>query len=120
MRTLLQWIVTTVGVVAALYVVPGIYAIGSTWTSAFIFAIVLSTLNTFIRPILKLISLPITILTLGFSSFIINAFMLLLASFISRSLFHSGLVIEGFIPAAIGSVVISLVSMVLSAAIRRA
>jgi putative membrane protein len=80
------------------------------YLSLFFTAIVLGIVNAFVRPILVIISLPLTCATLGLFIFVINALMLLLVSAIPQL----GFSVAGFIPALIGSILISLVSAVLS------
>jgi putative membrane protein len=76
---------------------------------AFIFGLV----NTFVRPILQIFTLPITLMTLGLFLIIINALMLLLTGLISDEL-ALGLVVGDFLAALLGAIVISLVGFVLS------
>jgi putative membrane protein len=76
---------------------------------AFIFGLV----NTFVKPILKLLTLPITMVTLGLFLLVINALMLLLTDFISDQL-GLGLVVGDFWAAILGSIVISIVGFALS------
>ena len=73
-------------------------------------AAVLGIVNAFVRPILVLVSMPITCATLGLFVFVINALMLLLVSAIPQL----GLGVDGFLSALIGSILISIVSTVLS------
>lgn len=70
--------------------------------------IVFGLINAFIKPVLKLVSLPITLITLGLFAIIINAFCLGFAAWIVP-----GFEIQGFIPAIIGAIVLSIVSTVL-------
>jgi putative membrane protein len=77
--------------------------------TAIVAAIILGVVNTFIKPILALITLPLTILTLGLFVFILNAIMLFITSF-----FVKGLVIDGWLPAIVGAIVLSIVSTLLS------
>ena len=76
-------------------------------------AVIFSLVNTFIRPILRIITLPITAVTLGLFLIVINAFMLLLTGWISDQL-DLGFMVNGFVPALLGAIVISIVSWVLS------
>jgi putative membrane protein len=76
-------------------------------------AVIFSLVNTFIRPILRIITLPITAVTLGLFLIVINAFMLLLTGWISDQL-ELGFMVNGFVPALLGAIVISIVSWVLS------
>ena len=75
------------------------------FTSAIIFAIVLGLLNLIVRPILSLLSLPITILTLGLFSLVINALIILLAD-----KFTEGINVDGFWWALIFSVALSVIT----------
>lgn len=77
-------------------------------------ALIFGLLNAFVRPILKLISLPFIILTLGLFVFIVNAAMLMLTSWISEKLGLAFHVDEFFWDAVLGSLIITVVSMVLS------
>jgi len=78
-----------------------------------IVAVIFGLVNAFIRPILRIFTLPITIMTLGLFLLVINALMLLLTDAISDEL-ALGLVVGDFFAAILGSIVISIVGMVLS------
>ena len=78
------------------------------FTSAIIFAVVLGLLNLIVRPILSLLSLPITILTLGLFSLVINALIILLAD-----KFTEGIKVDGFWWALIFSVALSVITSIL-------
>ncbi|MGH2382636.1 MAG: phage holin family protein [Candidatus Limnocylindria bacterium] len=79
-------------------------------------AVIFGLVNAFIRPILRIFTLPITIMTLGLFLLVINALMLLLTDAISDEL-ALGLVVSDFFAALLGSIVISIVGMVLSVVI---
>jgi len=85
----------------------GIYVSG--FFSAFLAAAVLGILNAFFRPILFLLTLPITIVTLGLFTFVVNAIMLLMVSGVI-----SGFAVRGFWSAVFGSLLISIVSWLLT------
>jgi putative membrane protein len=70
-------------------------------------------LNALLRPLLQFLTCPLIILTLGLFTLVINTFMLMLTSRIGES-FNLGLTVDGFWPAFLGAVVISIVSIVLS------
>jgi putative membrane protein len=118
MGILLRAAVTAIAIAVAAFFVPGIhwgavdYGLGDPgrYLSLLFTAIVLGILNAFVKPILVLISLPLTCATLGLFMFVINAVMLLLVAAIPQL----GFSVDGFLPALIGSIVISLVSAVLS------
>ncbi len=78
------------------------------FTSVLIFAIVLGLLNLFVKPILSILSLPVTILTLGLFSLVINTLIVLLADY-----FTSGINIDGFWWALVFSILLSIITSVL-------
>ena len=106
------WLVTTVATLVACTLIPGLTIVGGSWAGPILFSLVLAAVNTGIKPIIKLLSLPINVLTLGIFSLFINAFMLELASFISRNLLHAGVAIDSLGTAILGSIVISIVSSI--------
>ncbi|CAM2840859.1 phage holin family protein [Prescottella defluvii] len=77
-------------------------------------ALLFTVVNTFVKPIVKLLSLPLLILTLGLFTVVINALMLMLTSWISSQT-EWGLSVDGFWTAVWGALIISLVNVVLSA-----
>jgi len=105
-RILLTWCINAVAVYATATFVPDI-TVKSIW-SALLAAFILGLVNTFVRPILMLLSLPLIIATLGLFLLVINALMLLLASALLP-----GFEVKGFFTAVIGAALISLVSFVL-------
>lgn len=111
---LLTWFTTAIATLVAVAIVPGMSVVGGNWAGPIAFALVLAFLNASIKPIIKILSLPITLLTLGIFSLVINAFMLELASFLSRHVFLNGVLIDGFGAALLGSIVIALVSSFVS------
>jgi putative membrane protein len=104
---LLRWLILTGSVFIASYLIDGIHVRG--FGSAVGAAAVLGLLNVFFKPLLLIFTLPINILTLGLFTFVINAFLLKMASGVI-----SGLVIDGFWPAVLGSLVISLINWLLA------
>lgn len=122
MGFLLRAAVTAVAIAIAAFFVPGIswglvdYGMGDLgkYLSLLLTAVVLGIVNAFVRPILLIVSMPITCATLGLFVFVINALMLLLVSAIPQL----GFQVDGFLAALIGSIVISLVSGLLSKVVR--
>ncbi|HEY3886796.1 MAG TPA: phage holin family protein [Vicinamibacterales bacterium] len=108
MRFLLRVILNAVAVLLAARLVPGIYV--SSATAAIVAGIVLGVVNAIIRPVLIVLTLPFTILTLGLFIFIINGVCLGLVAWIVP-----GFGVHGFGAALLGSIFISLVSWILSA-----
>jgi putative membrane protein len=92
--------------------VPGIVFSGA-WWGILIVGVIFGLVNTFIRPFVRLFTLPLLVLSLGLFTFVINALMLMLTSWLSGE-FKLGFHVDGFRPAFFGALIISLVSMVLS------
>ena len=106
MRLLLHWILSAVAVWIVAHIVPGISVSGP--VAALIAAAVIGLVNATLGLLLKIITFPLTILTLGLFWFVINALMLELAAALVN-----GFYVRGFVPALIGAVMLSLVSSVL-------
>ncbi|MEW6669909.1 MAG: phage holin family protein [Thermodesulfobacteriota bacterium] len=104
---LLRWLILTVAILVAAYVIEGIHVSG--FLSAFFAAAVLGILNAFFRPILIILTLPINVLSMGLFTFVINALLLMMASGVI-----SGFQVRGFWSAILGSLIISLVNWFLS------
>jgi len=112
-KLLLRWLINGVALYVAAKLVPGIHADGG-WQVLAVMAIIFGLVNALIRPILKLLTCPLIMLTLGFFTLVINALMLMLASWLGRQL-ELGFYVAGFWPAAfLGALVISVVSFVLT------
>jgi putative membrane protein len=112
-KLLLRWLIDAVAVWAAIEWVAGISAIDG-WGTVLIVALILGLVNALISPIIKLLTCPLILLSLGLFTLVINAMMLLLAAAIARGV-GIGFQVDGFVPALLGSVVISVVSFALSA-----
>jgi putative membrane protein len=112
-----SWFATSIATMAAIALVPGITPVGGTYFGPVMCALALALVNATIKPVVKVLSLPIGIVTLGFFYLVINAFMLELASWLSRNVLAAGIAIDTFGSAILGSIVISLVSMVVSSVI---
>ncbi len=109
----LRWIVLSVAVLVAAYLVPGISVAG--FFSALSAAALLGILNAVLRPLLVLLTLPITLLSFGLFLLVINAVLLILVSGVIR-----GFDVAGFFPALFGSILISAVNWALNALLARA
>ncbi len=106
MRILVHWILSAIAVWLVAHFVRGIYVSGP--VAALIAALVIGLVNATIGLFLKIVTFPLTLLTLGLFWFVINALMLELAS-----MFVHGFTVNGFVPAFIGSILISIVSSIL-------
>ncbi len=103
MRILIRLAVNVFALLVVENLVPG-FRLANLWT-AVVAAVVIGVVNTFIKPILQLIALPISILTFGVGAFLINVFLLW-----GTSMVVPGFIIESFTTAILASIVLSLVS----------
>jgi putative membrane protein len=108
MRMLLNWIFSAIAVWIVAQVVPGIHVSGP--TAALIAALVIGFVNATLGTVLKIITFPLTVLTLGLFWLVINALMLEVAS-----AFVPGFQVRGFFAAFVGAIVLSLVNMLFKA-----
>ncbi|HUO15028.1 MAG TPA: phage holin family protein [Verrucomicrobiae bacterium] len=106
MRLLLNWVLSALAVWIVAQVVPGVHVSGA--AAALIAALVIGFINATLGLVLKILTFPLTLLTLGLFWFVINALMLEFASW-----FVPGFHIRGFFAAFIGAIVLSLVNLVL-------
>jgi len=107
----IRWLVTTIAVLAAAHIIPGISYSG--WGALLGASLLLGIINAFIRPILLLLSLPWIIFTMGLFILVINALMLLFVSAVIPPF-----QVSGFWSAFFGAIVISLVSWLFSSFFR--
>ncbi len=108
MTLLLVWLINAVALIAVAYLLPGITV--ASFVTALIAALVLGLVNAVIRPLLVLLTLPATLLTLGLFIFVINGLLFwLVGSFID------GFVVSGFWWGVFGAIAYSIVSWALSA-----
>jgi putative membrane protein len=108
MNLLVAWLVNTVSLIAVAYLMPSIKV--DTFVTALIAALVLGLVNAIIRPVLVLLTLPVTLLTLGLFIFVINGLL-----FWAVGSFVKGFVVDGFWAGFLGAIVYSLISWLLSA-----
>ena len=107
MGLFVRWMILTAAIMMSAYLIDGIYISG--FGSAFFAAAILGVLNAFFRPILIVLTLPLTLLSLGLFTFVINAILLMMVSGVI-----GGFDVRGFGSALLGSLIISLVSFVLT------
>jgi putative membrane protein len=113
-KLLLHWLISAVALAAAAYLVPGIAIVGEpAWKTVAIMAIIFGLVNALIRPLLKVLTCPLIILTLGLFTLVLNGLMLWLSSWIGQQ-FGIGFDVSGFMPAFWGALVVSVVSFILS------
>ena len=112
MILLIKWILFALTVIAIGHFVPGIDV--ENYQSAFLVCFILALINVFIRPIIKLVTLPINLLTLGLFGIVINAVMFMLAGY-----FVEGIHIAGFLSGLIGSLILSFAGMVIDSFVKK-
>ncbi len=111
-KLLIRLLANAVGLYVAAQIVPGI-SVGENWLVVLGVALVFGLVNALIGPLLKLLTCPLIILTLGLFTLIVNAVLLLLTSGLSRAVGLS-FTVDGFWPAFWGALVISIVSFVMT------
>jgi putative membrane protein len=112
MKLLARWLLLAAALLLVAHIYPGVVV--TSFGSALIAALVLGLLNALLRPILVLLTLPVTVLTLGLFLFVINALMFYFAAQLL-----DGLNVNGFVAALIGSLLYSLCGLVIDVALER-
>jgi len=112
MKFILKWLCSALALLAVAYLYSGVVV--TSFTGALIAAAVLGVLNTIIRPLLVLLTLPVTLVTLGLFMFVINALM-----FWAAASLVSGLNVNGFWAALIGSLIYSLLQLAIDFVLER-
>ncbi len=110
MRLVIKWLLSALALLAVTYIYTGVQV--SSFTSALIAAAVIGLLNMVVRPVLVVLTLPVTIITLGLFLFVINALLFWAASGLLPG-FH----VNGFVAALIGSLIYSLLGLIIEAAL---
>lgn len=108
MRLLLVWLINAAALLALKYIMPSITV--DSFVTALIVALVLGLINTVIRPIFVILTIPVTILTLGLFLFVINGLL-----FWAVGSFVPGFHVDGFWAGVFGAIVYSIISWALSA-----
>lgn len=108
MRLLLLWLINTVSLIAVAYLLPSIQV--SSFVTALIAALALGLVNAVVRPVLVLLTLPVTLLTLGLFIFVLNGLLFWLVGSVIQ-----GFEVQGFWAGVFGAIIYSLISWLLSA-----
>ena len=111
LRLLLVWLINTVALVAVAYLMPSISV--SSFGAALVAALVLGLINAVVRPVLVLLTLPVTILTLGLFIFVLNGLL-----FWAVGTWLDGFNVGGFWAGVLGAILFSIVSWLLSALVQ--
>jgi putative membrane protein len=118
MKLLVRWVIAALALFVAAWLVPGITVDGNGWVVYAVMAVILGLVNAIVRPLLKFLTCPLILLTLGLFVLVINALTLLLASSIAVNWFNVGFYVDGFWPAFLGGLIVSVVTVILSALVR--
>jgi putative membrane protein len=111
MKLIAKWLLAACALLLVAYLYPGVQI--QSFTAALIAAAVMGLLNTLVRPVLIVLTLPVTLVTLGLFLFVINALM-----FWSAASLLSGFGVHGFGAALLGSLIYSALMLVVDAALR--
>ncbi|MFC3158628.1 putative membrane protein [Chryseobacterium arachidis] len=103
MNLIIRLLITAVVAYLLTWILPGVHFTG--FGGAIIFAIVLGILNLIVKPILNLFGLPLTIITLGLFTLVINAIIILMADY-----FIDSMAVDGFLWAFVFSILLSIVT----------
>ncbi len=114
MKFIIQLVIVTLAVLISSYILPGVSIEGNNFLTAFVVAAVLSFLNAVVKPIMIILTIPVTIFSFGFFLLVINALMILLAAKIVNG-FH----VEGFWYALLFSFILSFVTSILEGVKKR-
>jgi putative membrane protein len=116
-RLLVRWFISALALLAAAWLVPGIRVEGNAWAAYAGMALILGLVNAVIRPLLKLLTCPLILLTLGLFVLVVNALSLLIAARIAAAI-GIGFHVDGFLPAVLGALIVSVVTVILRAVAR--
>ena len=110
-----RWLIAAVALVATVWIVPSINIDdGDGLLAVLVMAAILGLVNAILKPILELLSCGLIALTLGLFLIVINGFTLWLSAWIANNWFDVGFSIDGFFPAILGGIVVSIVSFILA------
>jgi putative membrane protein len=119
-RFFIRLIINAIALYVAIRFVPGIHLQSAQmplWLTIALLALVFGLLNALLRPLITLLTCPLIILTLGLGTLLINTFLFYLTGWIGDQ-FGWGFKVDGFLPAFLGALVVSVVSVVLSLILR--
>lgn len=109
MNLLINWLISALVILAVAYILPGVAVSG--FLTALVVALVLGLINALVKPILVLLTLPVTVLTLGLFIFVINAILIMIAAAVVP-----GFEVSGFLWALVFSLILSLANTLIKPA----
>lgn len=107
MSLAINWVISGIAIVITAYLLPGIHLAG--FKAALLTALALGLINAFIKPVLSLLTLPLTVMTLGLFSLVLNALLIMLTARLVP-----GFQVQGFLWAVAFSIVLTVTNWVLS------
>ena len=113
MKLVLRILINAIAIWLTTLILPSFSFVGE-WWRLLIVAIIFGLVNAFIRPIVKLLTLPITVVTLGLFTLVVNMLMLLFTVWLSDSLSLTGGIYENLLVAFVAAIIISVISTILS------
>ena len=112
MKLILRWLITILALFLAVQLVDGISVDGEAWIAFSVMAVVLGLVNAIVRPILKILSCPLIVVTLGFFVLVINGVTLSLSASIAQRFWpDAAFYVDGFGSAFLGALIVSVVSV---------
>ena len=118
MKLLIRWAISALAIFVAAWLVPGIAVDPNGWFIYALMAAILALVNAIVRPLLKLLTCPLIILTLGLFVLVINGLTLWLSSQIAVHWFKVGFYVDNFWAAFLGALIVSVVTVILSALVK--
>lgn len=113
-KFIIRWVINGIALYAAIFLLAGRgVTFTGDWVSIIWLALIFGLVNAFVRPLINILTCPLIILTLGLFTLLINTLLFWLTGVIGQS-FNLGLSVNGFWPAFLGGLIVSVVSIVLS------
>jgi len=112
LKLIVKWLLSAAALLFVAYVYSGVQV--TSFTAAMLAALVIGLLNTIVRPVLVVLTLPVTVLTLGLFLFVINALV-----FWSAAAVLEGFQVRGFLAALLGSVIYTVLGVIIESALER-
>jgi putative membrane protein len=116
-RLILRWAINAIAIWVAITYVPGIHEAQTGWVPILGLALIFGLVNALLRPLIELLTCPLIILTLGLGTLLINTLLFWLTGVIG-SQFGIGFTVDGFWPAFLGALVVTVISVVLTMLVR--
>lgn len=118
MPFVIRWLVTAIACAAAIWIVPGL-TVADGITGIIVLGLILALVNTSLKPIVQILSLPLTFMTFGIFYLIVDTLMLYVAGWLSNGLFNVDVGIAGFGSAFLASIIISIVSALVNGVVAK-